>query len=47
VQTLDDAVGLGPGDLGALMLDALELKEQLVGMPVGAAAEFPAVVAEK
>lgn len=46
VQPLDEAVGLGPADLGGSVLDALELEEQLVRMPVEAAAVLGAVVAE-
>lgn len=40
VQTLDDAVGLRAFDFGPLVLDAFELKEQVVGMLVLAATEF-------
>lgn len=40
VEALDEAVGLGPADAGGAVLDAFELEEELVGVPVGAAAEI-------
>ena len=44
VQALDDAVGLRALHLGASVLDALELQEQLVGMLVVSPAELPSIV---
>ena len=41
VQALDDAVGLRTLHLGAAVLDAFELQEQLVGMLVVSPAELP------
>lgn len=46
VQTFDDAVGLRAFDLGALVLDPLQLQEQLIGVLVLAATEFAAIIAE-
>jgi hypothetical protein len=46
VEALDDAVGLRAADLGRAVLDLLKLKEELVRMQVGPAAEFPSIVAE-
>jgi hypothetical protein len=46
VEALDEAVGLGPADLGGPVLDVLELEEELVGMPVGTPTELAAVVGE-
>ena len=46
VQVLDEAVGRGSADLGGAVLDVPELKEQLVGVMVGAAAELAPVVAQ-
>jgi hypothetical protein len=44
MQALDDAVALGPADPGGLVLDALQLEEQLVGMLIRPAAELAAIV---
>ena len=44
VEALDDAVRLRPLDPGGAVLNGLQLQEQFVGMLVGAAAEFPAIV---
>ena len=46
MQALDNAVGLWPVDPGSLLLDAFELREQLVEVAILAAAEFAAVVGE-
>lgn len=46
VKPLDDSVGLRPGNLGPLVLDALKLEEQLVGVLVRAPAKLPAIIAE-
>ena len=46
MEALDDPVGLRPADLGLAMLDAFELKEELVGMAVRAIAELVAIVRE-
>ncbi len=43
VQALDEAVGLGPLDLGGAVFDVLGLEEEPVGVAVGPAAELPAV----
>ncbi len=44
VQAFDVTVRLWPSDLCGSMLNLFELQEQLVGMAVGPAAEFPSVV---
>lgn len=46
VQALDKAVGLRALDLCGAVLDLLELEEQLIRVPVGPAAELPAVIGE-
>ena len=46
VEALDEAIGLRPAHLRGPVLDALELQEELLGMPVGPAAELASVVAE-
>ena len=46
MQPFNDPVRLRPADARALMHDAFELQEQLVGMLVLAAAELAAVIAE-
>ncbi len=46
VKPFDEPVALGPPDLGGTMLDLFKLQEQLVGMVVRPATEFPAVVAQ-
>ena len=45
-RRFNDAVGLRPVDPGSLVLDALELQEQLVGVAILATAEFAAIVGE-
>jgi hypothetical protein len=45
VETLDEAVGLWASDLGAAVLDAVEVEIELVGVLVGPA-ELPAVVGQ-
>lgn len=44
MEPLDDAVGLRTFDPGCLVLDVLELKEELVRMAIGSAAELAAIV---
>ena len=46
VQAFDDAVRLRSPDPGGAVLDLFQLQEQLVGMPVGPAAELAAVVGQ-
>ncbi len=46
MQPLDNAVGLRPTDPRALVVDAFQPQEQLVGVTVLAAAELAAVVAQ-
>ena len=45
VESLDETVGLGAADLGAAVLDAVEVEVELVGVLVGSA-ELPAVVGQ-
>jgi hypothetical protein len=42
VQALDDAIGLRAFNPGGAVLDAFELQEQLVGMPIGPTSESTA-----
>lgn len=46
MQPFDEAVALRLSDLGSVVLDLFELKEQLIRMLVFSAAELSAVVAE-
>ena len=46
VPALEDAIALWPADLGGLVFDAFQLKEQLVGVLVLAAAELAAIILE-
>ena len=46
VNPFDETIALRASDLGGAVLDAFELKEELVGMSVGSSAELASVVAE-
>jgi len=46
VHSLNETVGARPPDLGATMLESLEGQQELVGLMLGASAEFPSVVRE-
>ena len=44
MEALEITVALRPADLGGAVLDAFELEEKFVGMPVRPVAELPAVI---
>lgn len=46
MKPFNNAVRLGAGDLGPLVPDPLQSQEQLIGMPILAPTELPAVIAE-
>lgn len=46
VQAFNKAVALRPADLGGSMFDTFELQEQLIGVNIGPAAVFSAIVGE-